>query len=195
MTTKPVYIVDIIGSVVQAVTTEVLSTIKTNETAAIGRTAITTINYQYGHFRELIQTLAQWDTDPSLRVGKYPLIYLVQDFREQRGKTAGVYADISLNIICCHQTEGDYKMADRMSKVFKPVLYPIYYSLIKQLVKNNLTFSGSPDMVVHDKWDRAFWGTSKLVGSGGNDRSMLNDFVDAIDIQNLSLKISYQPCF
>jgi hypothetical protein len=57
-----------------------------------------------------------------------------------------------------------------------------------------MTFPSSPDLIAHDKWDRSFWGTSKVVGSGGTDRSVLNDFVDAIDIQNLQLKIDYQPC-
>lgn len=183
------------GAVVQAVQTEVLVTIQRNEVAAIGSTKIQTINYQYGHFRELIQTLAQWDTDLSLRSQKYPLVYLVQDFKEGRGRAAGVYAEVSLNVIICHQTEGDYKVSERMPNVFKPVLYPIYYSLMKQLTKNNLTFAASPDLVPHDKYDRAFWGTSKLVGAGGTDRSVLNDYVDAIELQNLQLKIDYQPCF
>ena len=31
-------------------------------------------------------------------------------------------------------------------------------------------------------------------GGGGTDRSYLNDFVDAIEIQNLALKINYQSC-
>lgn len=189
---NPVYIVDIIGAVVQKVQTEVLATIQTNETNALGATLIQNINYQYGHFRELIVTLAQWDTDPSFQQQKYPLIYLVQDFREQRGKLAGVYADVSLNIIICHQTLAEYKATDRMANVFKTVLYPIYYSFIRQLAKHNLTFAASPDLIPHDKWDRTYWGTS---GMGGNDKTMLNDFVDAIDIQNLQLKIDYQPCF
>jgi hypothetical protein len=193
-TTKPVYIVDLIGTVVQAVITDVLATIQANETEALQSTNITTINYQYGHFRELIVTLGQWDLDPLLRVGKYPMIYVVQDFVERRGKLAGVYAELSLQVIVCHQTEADYKITDRYANVFKPVLYPIYYSLMKNLALSNMTFPSSPDLISHDKYDRSFWGTSKVVGSGGTDRSVLNDFVDAIDIQNLQLKIDYQPC-
>lgn len=195
MNTQPVYVVDIIGSVVQKVIADVLSKIKTNEAQVLGETGITTINYQYGHFRELIQTLAQWDTDLTLRVQKYPLIYLVQDFKEQRGRLPGVYADLALNIIICHQTQGDYKVTDRYVNVLKPVLYPIYYSLMNQLSKSNMTFAASPDLIPHDKYDRAYWGTSKQVGSGGTDRSVLADYVDAIDIMNLQLKIDYQPCF
>lgn len=197
MITKPVYIVDIVGQLAQATQTEVLATIQANETAALGRTSIQNINYQYGHFRELMQTLAQWDTDPNLRMQKYPLIYLVQDFKESRGKAAGVYADVSLNIIICHQTEADYKAMDRMAKVFKTVLYPIYYSLLKQISKHSLTFAASPDLIPHDKTDRLYWGANSISSdkTGGTDRTMLNDFVDAIDIQNLQVKIDYQPCF
>ncbi len=120
--------------------------------------------------------------------------HLYMDFREQRGRTPGIYADTQLNFAICHQTEGDYKAADRYVNVFKPVLYPIYYSLMKQLTKSPLTVQGDQDMLQHDKWDRMFWGTSKVVGGGGTDRSYLNDFVDAIEIQNLALKINYQPC-
>lgn len=193
-TTKPVYIVDLIGTVVQAVIAEVLEQIQAAELDALGATNITTINYQYGHFRELIVTLGQWDTDPTLRMGKYPMIYVVQDFVEHRGKLAGVYADLTLQVIICHQTEDDYKIGERYVNVFKPVLYPIYYSFMKQLALSPMTFPSSPDLIAHDKWDRSFWGTSKVVGSGGTDRSVLNDFVDAIDIQNLQIKIDYQPC-
>lgn len=84
-----------------------------------------------------------------------------------------------------------------MPKVFKPVLYPIYYSLLKQISKHNLTFAASPDLIPHDKWDRSFWGANSITSdkTGGTDRSMLNDYVDAIDIMNLQVKIDYQPCF
>jgi hypothetical protein len=189
MTTQPVYIVDVIGAVVDKVRSLTVAKIQQNETAALGVTGITTINYQYGHFKELIQTLAQYDLSNSQRFEKYPLIYLVQDFREQRGRQPGVYSEVSLNIVICHQTDANYKITDRMNKVFKPVLYPIYYSLIEQLTKSNLTFASSPDMVQHDKYDRSYWGSDVI------DKNMLNDYVDAIDIQNLQLKIDYQPCF
>lgn len=189
--TKPVYIVDVVGQVVQAVQAQVLSTIQANDLAANGQTLIHAIDYQYGHLDELIQTLAQMDGDTSTRVVKYPLIYLVQDFRERRGQEAGVYASVSLNIIIAHQTEPTDKITDRMVKVFKPVLYPIYYSLKEQLAKSAMILQGSEDMIPEDKFDRAYWGTQKV---GGTAKNTLNDFVDAIELQNLQLKINYQPC-
>lgn len=189
--TKPVYIADIIGSAVALVQAEIISTIQANELIALGATCIQTINYQYGHKRELIDTLSQMDPDGTLRFRKYPLIYLVQDFRERRGQQAGVYAETSLNIIIAHQTDPTYKITDRMAQVFKPVLYPIYYSLIKQLATIPQTLQGNQDVIPHDKWDRSFWGTQAV---GGTSDLKLNDYVDAIEIQNLDLKINYQPC-
>jgi hypothetical protein len=189
--TKPVYIADIIGMVVSLVQTEVLATIQANETVALGATSIQAIDFQYGHRVELIQTLAQKDSDPQQRFLKYPLVYLVQDFRERRGREVGVYAEVSLNIIIAHQTESTDKITDRMAKVFKPVLYPIYYSLIKQLATIPQTLEGYQDQISHDKWDRSYWGTQAV---SSNTANVLNDYVDAIDIQNLDLKINYQPC-
>jgi hypothetical protein len=189
--TKPVYIADIIGSAVALSQTEILAIIQANETAALGSTSIQAIDFQYGHLDELIQTLAQKDADPQARFLKYPLVYLVQDFRERRGRQPGVYAELNLNIIIAHQTEATDKITDRYAKVFKPVLYPIYYSLIKQLATIPQTLQGNQDVIPHDKWDRSYWGTQAV---GGNTADTLNDYVDAIEIQNLDLKINYQPC-
>jgi len=191
MTTQPVYIVDIIGEIVQKVQALVLQKIQMNETSALGSTNIQAINYQYGHFEELIETLAQYDADINLRNQKYPLVYLVTDFTEQRGRLAGVYADTRLNIAICHQTKADYKSAERKQKVFEPVLYPIYYELIEQFSKHLMTMAGSADLLQHDKTDRYYWGTREL----GTPKNKLADFVDAIELQNLQVKFDYQPCF
>ena len=190
MTTQPVYIVDIIGDVVQKTQAAILAAIQANEAAALGTTNIQAINYQYGPFEELIETLAQYDTDINLRNQKYPLIYLVTDFKEQRGRQAGVYADTRLNIAICHQTEPTYKSAERKAKVFAPVLYPIYYQFMEEITKHSMTMAGSPDMLQHDKTDRYYWGTREL----GTSRNKLADYVDAIEIENLQAKFDYQPC-
>lgn len=183
----PLYVVDIIGEVVAAVTTEVLSTIQANETAALGTTLIETIDYQYGHVKELIQTLQQMDKDAAGRFQKYPCVYLVQDFTEKKGAEVGIYAQTSLSIILMHSTVQSYKITDRYAKVFKPVLYPIYVSLLKQLSYHDLIMQGDDEAIVHDKTDRSYWGTSA-------NKNSLTDFVDAIEINNLSLNISFQNC-
>jgi len=189
--TVPVYITDILRSIVAKVQDEVLATIQTNETTALGETAINAIDYQFGHKRELIQTLAQMDADSTLRLYKYPLVYIVLDFREARGKKPGVFASTRLNVIIAHHTDATYKITDRIEKVFKPVIDPIYYSFIRQLAKAPQTLQGNPDMIEHDRWLRSYWGTQAV---GGNSAIALNDYVDAVEITNLDLEFNYEPC-
>ncbi len=193
----PVYITDIIGEVVAAAKTAkyngtnvtLLQTIRTNETAAIESTLISTINFQYGHKKELIETLIQMDQNPDNQANKYPLVYLVQDFSEERGKAVGQYAEVSLNVIIAHSTRNDHKITDRMTKVFKPVLYPIYYQFMKFLAAHPMVNVINSDMIPHKKTDRSYWGRNAV---GGTDALKLNDYVDAIEIENLQLKINYK---
>jgi hypothetical protein len=189
----PVYIVDIIGDIVNQVKGDVLTKIIANETAVLedGPSLIQTINYQYGHKRELIETLFQMDKGDELAFQKYPLIYLVQDFRESRGQQPGIYADVSLNIVIAHHTTRSFKITERYAQVFKPVLYPIYLSLIEKIAASKAVNMESEDLIRHDKTDRSYWGTQAL---GGNEANKLNDAVDAIEIENLALKIIFKNC-
>lgn len=191
MVTQPIYIADIIRDAVSAFTPTVLPIIKANEAAILGRTNIDTINFQKGHQIELIQTLAQLDASPQLKNLKYPLIWLVQDFKEKRGRKAGIYATTNLSIVIAHQTVDTYKATERDVNVFRPVLYPIYYALLEALAVSDFVNDGSSDLMMHDKEDKYFWGTQSI---GGTIANQLNDYVDAIEISNLNLTILYNNC-
>lgn len=195
MNTNPLYVVDVLAQIVEAVSDEVLTEIIENETAALGTSMITGINYQYGHRLELIETLIQLDKGGSpSNVMKYPLVYLVMDFSEARGSQDGVYAEVKLNIVIAHQTDNTDKITDRYRKVFKPVLYPIYYSLIEQIAAHHLVLQGNEDKIQHVKIDRGYWGRTALQGAGTTGNK-LTDYVDAIELQNVDLKLYYlQTC-
>lgn len=184
----PVYITDVIGQVVASTEAVILSTIIDNETAVQGSASpIQQLNYQFGHYNELIETLIQYDASQEERYNKYPLIWLRTDFRERRGQMIGIYAEVYLNIVICHATEQTFKATERMAKVFKPVLYPIYYELLNQLYFHGLSFAYDGELIPHDKYDRHYWGTSKV--------GKTTDYVDAIEIDNLVLKINYSNCY
>lgn len=188
MMVNPLYIVDLFRDIVSGMTPDLLPIIQQNEQQAIGKTLINTIDYQYGHVKELISTLSNYDKSPNLRIIKYPLVYLVQDFPEDRGQRAGFYADVTLQIVIAHQTESTATIADRMKNVFKPVLYPIYYALLSAIASNSLVNVFDETMIPHRKVDRAYWGKLSV---GGTDANVLNDYVDAIDIINMKLPILY----
>lgn len=199
----PVYITDIIGEVVAAAKIAIvkrnpdktlLEFIQANEKEALGNetdSLIQTIDYQHGHKKELIETLFQMDKSEEERELKYPLVYLVQDFAEERGKNASTYAEVSLNVIIAHHTNNQYKISDREEKVFKPVLYPIYDEFLNQLAKHSQIHDAHPTMIPHRKTDRSYWGR---ISVGGNDQNKLNDYLDAIEIENLKLKILFKNC-
>jgi len=192
MTTNPVYIDDIIGEVVQATSDKVLATIQANEASVLGNSLITQIRYSKSSFDELIETLLQEDKSDAGRLTKYPLIHLIQDVSIERGNDIGVYGSPTLNIVFIHQTQQAFKTEERDEKVFKPVLWPIYYEFLEQLKWNEW---------VLDTWQvtgefrhrvikRAFWGNRQLQGS----KNILSDYVDAIEVQNLGVKINYSNC-
>jgi hypothetical protein len=199
MITEPVYIVDIIKECFDSALSYVyskatglslLATIQANETTVFGSTNIIGIDYQYGHVQELLETLSQMTKSKEEYLKKYPLAWLVQDFEEVRGDGA-YYSDVSLNIIIAHQTNKDYKITDRMANVFKPVLYPIYYTFLQELASSKWIVQGSIDSIEHTKIDRSYWGSNPVDGNKGN---VLTDYVDAIEIQNLKLKINFKNC-
>lgn len=189
---KPIYVVDVIGAIVQQITPLILATLVANETTALGRPSmIDTINYQYGTILELIERLAADDKSKQTQDLKYPLVYLgVTSDRggivEQRGMTAGVYANVKLNILIAHQTQSTYTIRDRMKSVFKPVLYPIYYALLQGISQARGINEDDPDMIVHQKTDLGYLGKSAVAGNTG---ITLNDYVDAIEMTNTTLTI------
>lgn len=182
----PVYVTDIIGEVIEATEAAVLQEIITNETSVIGASSIQGINYQFGHYNELVQTLMQYDQSQEERVNKYPLAWLRTDFRERRGQAPGIYAEVFLNIVLCHHSMQNYKSTERKVKVFEPVLYPIYYEFLNQLYLHPSIHVMSDEMIQHDKTDRYYWGTTKV--------GKTSDYVDAIEMDNIQLKIKYENC-
>lgn len=199
----PVYIEDIIGEVVAATSAAnmaergqpvktLLETIKANETAALAHPSlIKSIRYSKSSYQELVENLAQADKGGGQFIfDKYPLIHLVQDVTVQRGRVVGSFGEANLNIVFVHQTVDTYKVEDRDAKVFKPVLWPIYYEFLHQLWRSGWTTGNDVGEYQHDVTKHSFWGTRQL--SAGKNK--LNDYVDAIEIQNLKIKFNFKNC-
>jgi hypothetical protein len=87
-------------------------------------------------------------------------------------------------------TKQDYTAAERYENTFKTELYPIYLELISQIKKHN-AFQIDNGNILHTKIDRLFWGKQ---ATNGNDANKGGDFIDAIEIRNMKLKILKQSC-
>lgn len=149
--------------------------------------------FDFGHYTEVTKNLTLKDQSPTQQDKRYPLVWLVMDFDEQMGANPADYARIpGVQIIIAVPTTIDYTMQERRDKNFIPTLYPIYAELIKQLaVAPEFGMPGELKLV-HTKTDRPYWGGSDQLGNG--TANLFNDFIDAIQIRNLSLNVKHKIC-
>jgi len=162
---KPV-IVDIIGDVVTAVQT------------AYG----SPVYYYHGHPLEVVNILLEKDASDTWKLKKYPAIFLYEDIKEQH-KPYEIKA--TLHILILTETKPEYKSDERVTNVFKPILHPLFELFIASLKSNTSILNSGLE---YDKTDRKFWGSQQ---TGAN---VANDFVDAIEIENLELEFA-ESCY
>jgi hypothetical protein len=185
-----IYVSDIISQVVTSATAgkysdngdSLLLHIQNNESYAKGAQNIHTIGFEYAKGTEVLETLWQKDNDVSTQDRRFPLVYLHRPFTEKRGTDPGIYAEVSLKISILHHTEQAYKQSERDEKVFHAVLYPIYYQFLRYLARHPRVVVQDENLIPHDKTD-----LPAVQASDG--KTMLNEYADAILIENLRFKI------
>jgi hypothetical protein len=163
MTAAPLFIVDIIGEVVAATA------------AKLARPIL----YEYGRSIQILTKLQLLNDSKTTKGTKYPLFALFQDFPEDNSGNSGYYCTVRFpKISIATLTQSTDPPIKRYAATFKPILYPIYGEFLKQLMIHENIVGNDPGAIPHVKWDRP--GTQP---EGAN----LNDYVDAIEIQNLQL--------
>lgn len=147
------------------------------------------VHYMYGHKVEIANRLTLKDKDKVFKYQKYPLVALKMDFAE----TWNDAWELNLNIAIITKTKVESFVPKRYEEVFKPILYPLYESFMRQLKNAGLfSWSGEQEYPPHTKIDRPFWGTpdDKSINErrvSGNDKHVFNDPLDAIEILNLQI--------
>lgn len=176
----PIYIVDEIGKIVQRVSDKLTPQLTAYDANIQG------VFYEYGPGKEILETLKQKDEAAEFRDKKYPLVALLMPFEEDRTPGIGVYAQTGLKLVICYHTLPEYKTSDRYEKSFKPVLYPIYMEFMAQLKAAGIVFSVNGE-IQHKKTDFPYYGRE--------DKNVGNDFLDAIEINDLELRLYQYECF
>ena len=182
---RPVYVVDLMETVVNAVSAKLTTQLKLEDAA------ITGVHYQYGHPKEIINTLTKLGSAPTGKFNKYPLVALFQDFPETKGEI-GFDSEVSLHMIICKGTSPEYKAKQRMEKNFKPFLYPIYLELLNQLSLSGSFLVKSPGTISHTKIDRMYWGADGLYVDGLANQA--NDYLDCIELRDFKIKVNLLNC-
>lgn len=160
---ESVFIVDFIGEVWAAVATE------------LG----IYINYVYGEVPDIVKNLKDKDKSFSQKNNKYVLGALYMPFTEVRG--VELYSNVSIRriTIATLTNSNDEPMA-RYQKTFKPILMPVYESFLRKFAQSRYISCKDPQSIQHTKVD--VFGSQAVSG--------MNDYIDAINIENLSFSFN-----
>ena len=147
--------------------------------------------FSYGHILEIANSLMEKDSSTLLNsFKKYPRILLPLDITGTYNPTFDAYDYTDITLIIVNKTEQTYKAARRLELSFKPTLYPLYEDLIKAIRLNRSIIPQEvAPFISHEKTDRFFWG-SQLNPTG----NVVNDFLDAIEIKKLNIRVNNINC-
>ncbi len=167
------YIVDIFKSMVEG------SLFRANVVLGAGSGVVP--SFYYGPADEISDTLTEMGKDPAREAYKFPAIFLIQDFDERFGEDIGYYCKLpSLHLVIANLSDKDWTAALRYTNNFKTILYPIFAALMEGIKQSGVFEECTWNMISCTKTDRMRWGKDGIPGF---------DFIDAIDIKNLSLTL------
>lgn len=139
--------------------------------------------FDHGHPLEIVNTIQQYTQHDSLKFEAFPRVCLFHDFKE----LVTFETQVSLNLVIVTDTAREYSATERYTYSFDPILTPLYDMFISILADNGNVGTTEGNYFKHTKIDRLFWGKSGLYG---NTAVMFNDYLDAIEIENLELIIT-----
>lgn len=147
-----------------------------------------TSKFSYGHYADVVKELKQIDGAINGYV-KYPLIWLVMDYVEKTTEALDEECELhNIQILIVCDTDANYSMTERMNVSFKSKLYFIYKQLLKEIVHSGYFKQSVVSKLSFEKIDRPYWGGGGENGSNGA-ANLFSDYVDAIQIRNLSLNL------
>jgi len=150
------------------------------------------INYQYGPFLEVCETIMQMTKSDATEVKKYPLVCLVFPFTENSdGKVVGIDQNTPIRLIVATYSNNTDKTATRYAKNFIPILYPIVDELLEQFDNDPRFLFESKDLINHTKTDYPFYGGQ--TDADLQKANMFGDYCDAIELK-INLKINTSNC-
>lgn len=147
------------------------------------------IHYHYSTMHEMetkLQNMLEGSNTPSQR---FPLVWLnesppIPQVRNSNGR----FADVTLQVWIMFRTEQNYTSPERQELVFDPIIAPIYENLIKAI--HNMPEFGRPP--VRDIQNTFL--DHKFLGTNANAANVFSTFVDAREIRDLQLTVSYNNC-
>lgn len=147
------------------------------------------VYFMHGHPKEIIARLQALAKDPVKKNKKYPLIVLFRDFKEI--VTEGMFGysvACKPRLVIITITKPEFRADKRKELNFDPILIPIFEEFINQIKESEFFGSPTTDQLQVIKWDRYFWGADVI------DKNIFTDYIDAIEIESINLKLDNNIC-
>jgi hypothetical protein len=144
------------------------------------------LHFEHGSRKTIDNILMAWGKTPDNSAIKYPLFGLIQPFEEIRGRERGIMAEARFTVVLASLTSPSWSPDQRLCNSFLPILYPLYNSFIEAVKKSGYFMLKNTSLISHVKTDVYQWGEA--------DTNVFSDYVDAILISNLELKIINLNC-
>lgn len=147
------------------------------------------VNYDYGSFKEVQKRLIEKGKDSVQRTDKFPLMILTTPIVETRGTEQKYLATVNVNLTLVAETSKDYTTQERLTNIYKPVLYPLFDSLMAELT--NMEYFDTND---YSRLEYTYTDFFYYSGSAAYEQNKLAYVLDAITIENLELNLLNQNC-
>lgn len=144
------------------------------------------VSFLFGDWDYIANQLMLWGTGAQASK-KYPIICLRSPFNETRGTEREVSIDVAILV----NTLKNYTNEQREQESFVKVLRPIYEYFMDELNRHKLIKSTYLGVLPHSYTENYRYGR---LGLQGGDDMKFKDFVDAVEIKNLSLTIKNVSC-
>jgi hypothetical protein len=140
--------------------------------------------YEHGHVLEVANTLSEKSKGNTLKFQKYPLVVLIEDIKEAKGKNSDANGNPDISIFIATLSKPTLNAEERKVASFDPILTPLYESLKYWIHYSRLFSTIDYTLIEHTVFERYYWGKQ---AEFANTKNIFNDWLDAIEIQNLNL--------
>lgn len=147
------------------------------------------VSFLFGDWAYISSQLTEWGKSSSTCKFKFPIICLYSPFIEDR---TAPKRTVSLEFIIMVNTLKEYTNEDRERTSFEQILRPIYDLFVEEIKKDRSIDVEYKDNIPHLYTENYRYGR---VGVIGEDGKPFSDFIDAIEIKQMNLKIKDIKCY
>lgn len=179
----PVFIVDVVRDIVAATSAALLTQLQAVDPL------IVKIGFEYGHINDIRERITtKMNATPP--VNFCPFVALIEDYKLTHG-TVGVTGIVDMKMLILYYSKADITRQQREDAVFRPILYPVYLELLKQIKLSGKFSVYDETLIRHDQINRPHWGDPGLYG---NTQYPLTGVFDGIELSNLQLTTFLNNC-